>query len=144
MSPPVNLRLKLLVSFILAPIAMALAGCAADDPAPSEPAPTVDATDHHAHVDASESASKARTGQGSGTVRSVAADGRSVVVDHGPIEGIGMGAMTMSFLIDEGVAGETLVRDDEIAFVVESADGDFRITALCRPAVDGEDCLDAF
>lgn len=83
------------------------------------------------------------TGHGRGTIRSLGGQGDFLTIEHGPIEGIGMGAMTMGFDILDGVELSGFSEGDEVAFTVEQGrDETFRITAICDIAADGADCLD--
>lgn len=83
------------------------------------------------------------TGQGRGIIRSLGGQGDFLTIEHGPIEGIGMGAMTMGFDILDGVELSGFSEGDEVAFTVKQGrDETFRITAICDIAADGADCLD--
>lgn len=78
-----------------------------------------------------------------GVVESLSADGYSLTVSHGPIESIGMDAMTMRFdaLVDVDVSG--FAAGDEVAFTLRKGrDGSYRISAICDTGADGADCLD--
>jgi Cu(I)/Ag(I) efflux system protein CusF len=59
------------------------------------------------------------------------------MIEHGPIDGIGMGAMTMQFGAVDGVELDGIAVDEAVAFTVKAGrDGRYRVTALC--AADGE------
>lgn len=67
---------------------------------------------------------------------------KQLMIDHGPIQGSTMGAMTMGFNFLKSVDISDLAEGDEIAFLMKvGRDGSFRISAICKPARDGEDCL---
>lgn len=67
---------------------------------------------------------------------------KQLIIDHGPIQGSMMGAMTMGFNFLKSVDTSDLAEGDEIAFLMKvGRDGSFRISAICKPSVDGEDCL---
>jgi len=69
---------------------------------------------------------------------------KQLIIDHGPIQGSTMGAMTMSFNFLKKVDVSNLAEGDEIAFLMKvGRDGSFRISAICKPALDGDDCLQA-
>ncbi len=69
---------------------------------------------------------------------------KQLIIDHGPIQGSTMGAMTMGFNFLKSVDVSNLQEGDEIAFLMKvGRDGSFRISAICKPAVDGEACLQA-
>ncbi|GGY48861.1 copper-binding protein [Parvularcula lutaonensis] len=80
-------------------------------------------------------------GHATGTVVSVG-DGR-LGINHGPIEGVGMGAMTMEFGVMGAVDPSEFDAGDEVAFMVRRGrDGSYRITAICNMGDLGTDCLD--
>ena len=65
-----------------------------------------------------------------------------LIIDHGPIQGSTMGAMTMGFNFLKSVDVSEIAEGDEIAFLMKiGRDGSFRISAICKPAQDGDDCL---
>ena len=67
---------------------------------------------------------------------------KQLIIDHGPIQGSTMGAMTMGFNFLKNVDVSNLAEGDEIAFLMKvGRDGSFRIAAICKPAQDGDDCL---
>lgn len=67
---------------------------------------------------------------------------KQLIIDHGPIQGSTMGAMTMGFNFLKRVDISNLAEGDEIAFLMKvGRDGSFRISAICKPSEDGEDCL---
>ena len=69
---------------------------------------------------------------------------KQLIIDHGPIQGSTMGAMTMGFNFLKKVDVSNLAEGDEIAFLMKvGRDGSFRISAICKPAEDGDDCLKA-
>ncbi|MEM6640987.1 MAG: copper-binding protein [Pseudomonadota bacterium] len=69
-------------------------------------------------------------GSATGVVRGVSEDGRAIVVDHGPIDGLGMGAMTMSFQLDDEATGGDVAVGDTVEFQVVEDGDDFRIIEL--------------
>ena len=85
-----------------------------------------------------------RTGQGTGVVRSVDAEGRSLTIDHGPIDEVGMGAMTMGFGLTGAVDLSGLSEGDAVAFRIKRGrDNSYRVTAICDTGTEGSDCLEA-
>ena len=81
-------------------------------------------------------------GHGTGIIVSVGELGDSLTIDHGPIEGIGMGAMTMGFDILSSVDLTGYSKDDPVAFMVKKGrDNSYRITAICNTSTQGADCL---
>lgn len=118
---------------------LVLAGCGGETNGTAIEA-QVPMADHASHGQASGAVDD--HGYGLGVVKSVSQDGRSVVIDHGPIEGIGMGAMTMKFGAQGDVDLSALTADDKVAFEVQRGrDGSYRVTRYCDAQEQGEDCL---
>ncbi len=85
----------------------------------------------------------ARTGEGTGVIRSVDAERRSLTIDHGPIDEVGMGAMMMGFGVTGAVDLSGLAEGDTVAFRLKRGrDNSYRVTAICNTGTDGTDCLD--
>ena len=83
------------------------------------------------------------TGHATGVIVSIAPDGESVKIDHGPFEGIDMGAMTMNFELMGDADLVELSEGDEVGFVIKRGrDGTYRIMDICGPAAGGYDCLE--
>ncbi|MEH6697055.1 MAG: copper-binding protein [Hyphomonas sp.] len=82
------------------------------------------------------------SGEGQGTIVSIGPDGDFLSIDHGPIEGVGMGAMTMGFGTLSSVDLSQLSKGSIIAFRVKKGrDGSFRVTAICDVQTSGDNCL---
>ncbi len=82
----------------------------------------------------------ADAGHGTGTVVSVAEDGNSIMIDHGPIDAIGMVAMTMRFGAMRNVDLRSFSAGDPVAFMLKQGrDGSYRITAICN--TQAADCV---
>lgn len=82
------------------------------------------------------------TGRAKGSIVSIDSDGGSVTIDHGPFEGIGMGAMTMSFALmgDADLTGFS--EGDQVSFEVKRGrDGSYRIMQICAVDEIAADCL---
>ncbi len=150
--------MKHLHFFAIGAVALVTAACGgAEESAPAEkpeaaPAPemadeTHDATamDHSGHdMSAAGTAMGGDVGHGVGVIRSIGDDGYSLAIDHGPIEGIGMGAMTMGFEIMGDIDLSGFAEGDNVAFMVKRGrDNSYRITAMCNTETNGADCLDA-
>ena len=100
--------------------------------------------DDHAGEHAGHAADHAtsRTGEGTGVIRSVDTEGRSVTIDHGPIDDVGMEAMTMGFGVTGAVDLSGLAEGDSVAFRIKRGrDDSYRVTAICNTGTDGSDCL---
>lgn len=80
-------------------------------------------------------------GVGSGTVSRVLDGGRFLMIDHNPIDAIGMGAMNMGFELAEGVAAEDIEAGDSVEFAVRVDGSNYLIDAICEPAIAGVPCL---
>ena len=77
-----------------------------------------------------------------GTVMSVTPDGRFVTMDHDPLPAIDMGAMRMGLDVKDGVDVSDLREGDRVEFSIEAGESiGIRITDICVPAREGEDCL---
>lgn len=100
----------------------------------------------HSKMETSESGANEgamRVGQTTGTILSVSPDGQQLTIDHGAIEAIGMGAMTMGFVLSSDLDFEDIEVGDEVSFRVRMNDtGQFEITEICSMIEDGIDCLD--
>ncbi len=102
--------------------------------------------DHHegAHADHAAEGVDRRTGQGTGIIRSVNVEERSLTIEHGPIEGVGMPAMTMGFGVTGAVVLSGLAEGDAVAFRIKRGrDDSYRVTAICTTRTNGSDCLEA-
>ena len=83
------------------------------------------------------------TGRATGTITSLDRDEGRVTIDHGPFEGIAMGAMTMSFDLMGDAELTDLSEGDEVIFKVKrSRDGSHRIMEICSIPANGRDCPD--
>jgi len=128
-------------------LAVSLAACGnAEKAAPAEITQTEapmemasDETMDHSGHDMSDGA----MGHGTGIIKSLGTQGDFLTIDHGPIEGIGMGAMTMGFDIMGDVDLSAFAEGDAVAFMVKKGrDNSYRITTICNTATEGADCLD--
>lgn len=82
-------------------------------------------------------------GHASGVIKSISNDAGFVTIDHGPVSGIGMDAMTMGFDLMGEADLSGLSEGDEVSFMLKRGrDGSYRVMAICNTAAGGEDCLD--
>jgi Cu/Ag efflux protein CusF len=82
-------------------------------------------------------------GHGNGVIQAIGSQEGSLIIQHGPIEGIGMGAMTMGFDIMGDVDLSGLSEGDNVAFMVKQGrDGSYRVMTICDTDKSGADCLD--
>ena len=87
----------------------------------------------------------ANTGFGTGEIRSIGDLKDSLTIAHGPIQGIGMSAMTMGFDIVGDVDLSPFSDGDKVAFIVKKGrDNSYRISEICLTETDGTDCLSIF
>ena len=127
-----------------------LAACGADDAATDDPAVTVAAEDHagmnQGDRDHGTYAEAEAGGMAMAQGRVVGApEGSRVRIDHGPIDAIGMAAMTMTFEAKRGVDLAGIDAGDEVHFLLDRGrDGTFRLEAICDVAADDhEACMAA-
>jgi Cu/Ag efflux protein CusF len=81
-----------------------------------------------------------RIGQGNGRVVDI--DGDALIIEHGPLSGVDMGAMTMRFETVYAVSAVDFEAGDEVAFRVKKGrDRVYRIIALCAAPQGGTECL---
>ena len=83
------------------------------------------------------------TGRATGRITSLDRDDGRVTIDHGPFEGIAMGAMTMSFALMGDLELTDLSEGDDVIFQVKRGrDGSHRIMEICSIPANGRDCPD--
>ena len=102
-------------------LAFLLAGCGETQNATSE-APANSSAGEPAHVESIYSAS--------GTVTAIAGD--QVTISHGPVQGIGWPAMTMTFRSGSPGLIEGISVGDRVAFDFMQADGGYTLTAVSK------------
>ena len=94
------------------------------------------------HAGHAADSARSRVGHGTGVIQSVDAEGRSLTIDHGPIDETGMGAMTMGFGVVGAVDLSGFSEGDPVAFRIKRGrDNSFRVTKICNTETDGPDCL---
>ena len=124
---------------------LALAGCGGSgDATAPDSAETPSATHDMAEHDMSGHGGSMGEGSahGEGQIVSVDLEGRRIEIDHGPLEGADMGAMTMFFETTRDVDLETLSAGDEIMFMVKQGrDGSWRVTHVCAEGAEMSDCM---
>ena len=81
-------------------------------------------------------------GHGAGIIKSLGTEGNFLTIKHGPIEGMGMNAMTMGFDTMGDVDLSAFAEGDAVAFMVKKGrDNSYRITNICNTQTEGADCL---
>ncbi|WP_323123025.1 copper-binding protein [Burkholderia alba] len=108
-------------AFAFAPHAFATRG------APAAPAaPCCAASETAAHDAAS-------SGMSHGVVRKIDAAAGKLTIQHGPLDNLGMDAMTMSFKVGDPSMLNTVRVGDTIDFVAEDIGGALTVTRLQKP-----------
>ncbi|WP_018604903.1 copper-binding protein [Uliginosibacterium gangwonense] len=88
---------------------------------------------HDMHNMAAMSDAPANTELSSGEVRAIDLKARKITIKHGELRNLGMGAMTMVFVIKDGVAlPPKLKQGDAIHFRAEQIDGVLTVTSIQR------------
>lgn len=65
-----------------------------------------------------------------GEVRMVDVKAKTVTLKHGPLPGVGMGPMTMTFPVKDPAQLARLKAGDKVKFVAEKAGNDIVVTAI--------------
>lgn len=86
------------------------------------------AQDHSSH--AAPAAKAARQAWSEGTIRRLDRGAGSITISHGPIENLGMSAMTMSFKVKNGIVPASLGEGDKVRFRAEEKDGQYSVVRI--------------
>ncbi|MDP2811958.1 MAG: copper-binding protein [Rhodocyclaceae bacterium] len=86
------------------------------------------AMDHSAH--AAPAAKAASQPLSAGTVRRLDKAAGSITLTHGPIENLGMSAMTMTFTFKKGVVPVSVKEGDKLRFRAEEKDGQYSVVRV--------------
>ena len=79
---------------------------------------------------------------GTGIIQTIDSEGRSLTIDHEPIDELGMGAMTMDYAVVGSVDLSGLTEGDPVAFRLKRGrDNSYRVTAICNTQTLGHHCL---
>ena len=127
-------------------LAFSLAACSGGQESAETGSAAPSEMDHASmdHSGMSEGTMSGDTGHTTGVIISISEDGQQATIDHGDIEGVGMGAMTMGFGILSRVDLANYEAGDNVSFMVKKGrDGSYRIAAICNMDTEGADCLDA-
>ena len=90
--------------------------------------PPVIAMDHSAHAAPAVKAGKQPLSEG--TIRRLDRAAGSGTLTHGPIENLGMGAMTMTFSFKKGVVPASVKDGDKVRFRAEEKDGQYTVVRV--------------
>ena len=85
---------------------------------------------HDARHAAAATTPAAATKMSEGTVRKVDKTTGKITIAHGPLENLGMPAMTMAFRASDAAMLDQVKAGDRIRFVADRVDGVFTVTAL--------------
>ncbi|NJD35906.1 MAG: copper-binding protein [Betaproteobacteria bacterium] len=89
------------------------------------------AMDHSAHAAPAAKADKAdKQALSEGTVRRLDRAAGSITLTHGPIENLGMGAMTMTFTFKKGVVPASIKDGDKVRFRAEEKAGEYIVVRV--------------
>lgn len=143
--------MKTLCNITASLFAAGLVACGnAQDSAPAQSktaAMAIDMNHDQMAMDTSEPAMAAMgdgVGHATGVIRSIGSDGDFVTLQHGPFEGMDMGAMTMGFSLMGDVDLTAFSEGDTVAFMAKQGrDGSFRVMSMCNTVTEGADCLDS-
>ena len=86
------------------------------------------AMDHSAH--AAPVAKAASQPMSEGKVRRLDKAAGSITLTHGPIDNLGMGAMTMTFSFKKGVVPASVKEGDKVRFRAEEKDGQYTVVRV--------------
>ena len=87
------------------------------------------AQDHSAHMHGA-AAKPAAQSLSEGTIKKLDAAAGKLTIAHGPIENLGMPAMTMSFAYAKGVVPSAVKEGDRIRFRAEEKDGRYVVVRV--------------
>ncbi|MCX7155946.1 MAG: copper-binding protein [Rhodocyclales bacterium] len=90
--------------------------------------PPAIAQDHSMHTAAPAKAASQPLSEG--TVRRLDRAAGSVTITHGPIENLGMGAMTMTFSFKKGVVPASVKEGDKVRFRAEEKGGQYSVVRI--------------
>jgi len=142
--------MKLYTLLTVSAAALTLAACgqtdndapASDTASQTEPPMEMEMADGEMMDHSDHDMGSSDTGHATGVIKSVGAQGDFLTIDHGPIDGIGMGAMTMGFDIAGDVDLSGFEDGDTVSFMVKKGrDGSYRIAATCDTGAAGDECL---
>jgi Cu/Ag efflux protein CusF len=86
------------------------------------------AMDHSSHTAAPAKAASQPLSEG--TVRRLDRAAGSITISHGPIENLGMGAMTMTFTFKKGVVPASVKDGDKLSFRAEEKGGQYSVVRV--------------
>jgi Cu/Ag efflux protein CusF len=90
--------------------------------------PAAFAEDHSSHTGMATKAASQPLSEG--TVRRVDRAAGSITLTHGPIENLGMSAMTMTFTFKKGVVPASVKEGDKVRFRAEERDGQISVVRV--------------
>lgn len=88
------------------------------------------AMDHSAHAAPAAKSKTASQPLSEGKVRRLDRAAGSITITHGPIDNLGMGAMTMTFSFKKGVVPASVKEGDKVRFRAEEKDGQYVVVRV--------------
>ena len=83
-----------------------------------------------AYAQSTQASATAPESMSTGEVKKVDKSAGKMTIKHGPLENLGMGAMTMAFRVKEPVTLDQVNVGDKIRFVAEQPNGQLTVTKL--------------
>jgi Cu(I)/Ag(I) efflux system periplasmic protein CusF len=83
-----------------------------------------------AHAGSAQANASASNAMSAGEVKKVDKSAAKMTIKHGPLENIGMGAMTMVFRVKDAAMLDQVKVGDKIRFVAEEPNGQLTVTQL--------------
>ncbi len=90
----------------------------------------INATNGHLNKDHNQSDSDQMEMDGTGTIKQLKPDQGKIKIEHGPIDRLGMPAMTMVFRVEDTEQLVGLTKDQEVEFSVDNSSGGFVVTNI--------------
>ncbi|MCM2287422.1 MAG: copper-binding protein [Sulfuritalea sp.] len=88
------------------------------------------AMDHSAHAAPAAKSKTASQPLSEGNIRRLDRAAGSITITHGPIENLGMGAMTMTFTFKKGVVPASVKEGDKVRFRAEEKSGQYTVVRV--------------
>lgn len=88
------------------------------------------AMDHSAHAAPVAKTKTVSQPMSEGKVRRLDKAAGSITITHGPIENLGMGAMSMTFSFKKGVVPASVKEGDKVRFRAEEKDGQYTVVRV--------------
>ena len=100
-------------------------------------ATTITPTDGHMNKNSQHSTTHGMNMDGVGVIKKIQAGQGKIKLKHGPIDRLGMPAMTMVFKIEDTSQLDGLTKDQEVGFSVDNTSGGFVVTHIMAMPAEG-------